>query len=227
MLFLFHVQINPELASSLRIAIHWQSTRRPPFVASFTAIQNLNLGKASSHLSKMLYVVGLDGSLIQWIWRRWPVRSSTFHSPDTYTIIQLVVQRPTPLEWPIRVFVCWSDVGGTASFLWTRTKRSISSTDAPIFLIRPPKFVVLDLSTKSSSNPTILRCVVDSFPRARISWHRYGEKLADGALFNLENITTSEQQGIYTYRIETDGFQLIQEEFVIFIKGLDSNIPKG
>jgi hypothetical protein len=46
-------------------------------------------------------------------------------------------------------------------------------------------------------------------------------KLADGSLFNLENITTIEQQGVYSYRIETDGFEPIEHEFIIYIKGTD------
>ncbi len=95
---------------------------------------------------------------------------------------------------------------------------------APIFIIRPPKFVVLDLDTKSSSsNPVIVRCIVDSFPRSTISWYRYGQKLVEGSLFNLENITTREQQGIYSYRIETDGFESINNEFIIYIKGYTFN----
>ncbi len=91
---------------------------------------------------------------------------------------------------------------------------------APIFIIRPPKFVVLDLDNQfSSSNPMVLRCIVDSFPRSTISWYHYGQKLVEGPLFNLENITTREQQGIYSYRIETDGFETIHNDFIIYIKG--------
>ena len=78
----------------------------------------------------------------------------------------------------------------------------------------------MDLDTKSSSsNPTILRCIVDSFPRSTISWYRYGQKLVEGPSFNLENITTRDQQGIYSYRIETDGFETISNDFIIYIKG--------
>lgn len=65
----------------------------------------------------------------------------------------------------------------------------------------------------------ILRCIVDSFPRSQISWYRHGQKLAEGSLFNLENITTREQQGVYSYRIETDGFETITHDFIIYIKG--------
>ncbi|CAF3483535.1 unnamed protein product [Rotaria sordida] len=91
---------------------------------------------------------------------------------------------------------------------------------SPIFIVRPPKFVVLDFDDKSpTSNPMILRCIVDSFPRSRISWYRYGQKLAEGSLFNLENITTREQQGIYSYRVETDGFETLYNDFIIYIKG--------
>ncbi len=85
--------------------------------------------------------------------------------------------------------------------------------------MRPPKFVVLNFDTKSPSNPVILRCVVDSFPRSRISWYRYGQKLVEGSSFNLGNITTREQQGLYSYRIETDGFEPITDDFIIYIKG--------
>jgi hypothetical protein len=96
----------------------------------------------------------------------------------------------------------------------------LSSIVAPIFIIRPPKFVVLNFDNKSpSSNPMILRCIVDSFPHSRISWYRYGERLVEGSIFNLENITTREQQGIYSYRIETDGFEPIINDFIIYIKG--------
>ena len=94
---------------------------------------------------------------------------------------------------------------------------------APIFIVRPPKFIVLDLDSKSS-NAIILRCIVDSFPRSQISWYRHGQKLAEGSLFNLENITTREQQGIYSYRIETDGFETISQDFIIYMKGLFSNL---
>ena len=41
----------------------------------------------------------------------------------------------------------------------------------------------------------------------------------DGSIFNLQNITTREQQGIYSYRIETDGFESINHDFIIYIKG--------
>ncbi len=76
------------------------------------------------------------------------------------------------------------------------------------------------MDTKSSSlNPVILRCIVDSYPRSRILWYRYGQKLVEGSIFNLENITTREQQGTYSYRIETDGFEPINDDFIIYIKG--------
>ena len=91
--------------------------------------------------------------------------------------------------------------------------------DPPIFIVRPPKFVVLDFDNKSSSSPTILRCIVDSYPQAKITWYRYGELIAEGSLFNLENITQLEQQGTYSYVIETDGFETIKNDFIIYIKG--------
>ena len=43
--------------------------------------------------------------------------------------------------------------------------------------------------------------------------------MLDGPTFDLSNITKTDQQGIYSYRVETDGFEPIQEEFIIFIKG--------
>jgi hypothetical protein len=89
--------------------------------------------------------------------------------------------------------------------------------DSPIFLVRPPKFVALDFDDKSA---VVIRCLVDSFPRSTISWYRYGEKLAEGSLFNLENITTREQQGIYSYRVDTDGFEAISNDFIIYFKGI-------
>ncbi|CAF3628598.1 unnamed protein product [Rotaria socialis] len=89
----------------------------------------------------------------------------------------------------------------------------------PTFIVRPPKFVVVDLNSKSSLKPTILRCIVDSYPRAKITWHRYGEIIAKGLSFNLENITKREQQGIYSYRIETEGFETIKSDFIIYMKG--------
>lgn len=78
--------------------------------------------------------------------------------------------------------------------------------------------MVLDLDSKSSTS-IVLRCIVDSFPRSQISWYRHGQKLAEGSLFNLENITTREQQGIYSYRIETEGFQTLEYDLIIYIKG--------
>ncbi|CAF4131040.1 unnamed protein product, partial [Rotaria magnacalcarata] len=89
----------------------------------------------------------------------------------------------------------------------------------PTFIVRPPKFVVVDLNSKSSLKPTILRCIVDSYPRSKITWHRYGEIIAKGLSFNLENITKREQQGIYSYRIETEGFETIKNDFIIYMKG--------
>ncbi len=76
--------------------------------------------------------------------------------------------------------------------------------------------VVLDFQKKS---PIIVRCVVDSYPRAKITWYRYGEIINEGSVFNLGNITKQDQQGIYSYRIETDGFETIQNDFIIYIKG--------
>jgi hypothetical protein len=97
----------------------------------------------------------------------------------------------------------------------------ILKSDAPIFIVRPSKFIVLDILSKTTVNPTILRCIVDSFPRAKISWYRYGEKISEGSHFHLENITSIDQQGVYSYRVETDGFDPIQDEFIIYIKGVD------
>jgi hypothetical protein len=91
--------------------------------------------------------------------------------------------------------------------------------DPPIFLIRPPKLVVLDFDKKLSIKPSIVRCLVDSYPRARITWYRYGELINEGSIFNLENITKRDQQGIYSYRIETEGFETIKNDFIIYIKG--------
>ena len=91
--------------------------------------------------------------------------------------------------------------------------------DAPRFIVRPPKFIALDSNDKQSQNPSAIRCIVDSFPRARISWYRFGEKLAEGSTFNLTNITTREQQGFYSYRVETDGFETITDDFMIYFKG--------
>ncbi|UJR20750.1 hypothetical protein I4U23_023868 [Adineta vaga] len=89
----------------------------------------------------------------------------------------------------------------------------------PVIIVRPPKVVVLDLHSKSSSNPRVLRCIVDSYPRANITWYRYGEMIAEGSIFNLENITKRDQQGIYSYRIDTDGYETIKNDFVLYIKG--------
>jgi hypothetical protein len=65
----------------------------------------------------------------------------------------------------------------------------------------------------------IIHCIVDSYPRSRITWYRYGEIINEGSLFNLENITKYDQQGIYSYRIETEGFETIKNDFIIYIKG--------
>ncbi|CAF4904420.1 unnamed protein product, partial [Rotaria sp. Silwood1] len=108
----------------------------------------------------------------------------------------------------------------TNSIGTTNTSIRLLIRYAPIFIVRPPKFVVLDFDNKSpTSSPMILRCIVDSFPRSKISWYRYGQKLVEGSVFNLENITTHEQQGLYSYRIETDGFETIHSDFIIYIKG--------
>jgi hypothetical protein len=78
----------------------------------------------------------------------------------------------------------------------------------------------LDFDSKSHSiNPSVVRCIVDSYPRAKISWYRYGEMIGEGTVFNLENITKREEQGIYSYRIETDGFETIKNDFIVYIKG--------
>ncbi|CAF3151348.1 unnamed protein product [Rotaria socialis] len=108
----------------------------------------------------------------------------------------------------------------TNSIGTTNTSLRLIIRYPPTFVIRPPKFVVVDFDNKSpSSKPMILRCVVDSFPRSAISWFRYGHKIAEGSTFNLENITTREQQGLYSYRIETSGFETIHADFIIYIKG--------
>jgi hypothetical protein len=92
------------------------------------------------------------------------------------------------------------------------------SLDPPTLFVRPPKFVVIDPERKTPQS-MILRCIVDSYPRARITWHHAGSNIAEGAFFHLNNITKHEQQGIYSYRIETDGFQTITNDFIIHIKG--------
>lgn len=90
--------------------------------------------------------------------------------------------------------------------------------DPPTIFVQPAKFVALDLENKAS-NPLTLRCLVDAYPRPKISWMRHGVVLEEGPTFHLENITKREQQGIYTYRIETDGFETIIKDFIIYIKG--------
>lgn len=90
----------------------------------------------------------------------------------------------------------------------------------PVFIIRPPKFIVLDLGKMPSISPIVVRCIVDSFPRSKVTWHRNGQELLEGPLFNLSNITTREQQGVYSYRVDTDGFESITENFIVYIKGL-------
>jgi len=99
---------------------------------------------------------------------------------------------------------------------------SLFLIDPPSFIIRPPKLVVLDLDSKSSLNSPIIRCIVDSYPRAKITWYRYGEIIAEGSSFNLENITKRDQQGTYSTRIETDGFETITHDFIIYIKGIST-----
>lgn len=75
---------------------------------------------------------------------------------------------------------------------------------------------MIDLDSKVRP---IIRCLVDSYPRAKISWYHYGEIINEGSVFNIENITKREQQGIYSYHIETDGFDVIKKDFIIYIKG--------
>lgn len=88
--------------------------------------------------------------------------------------------------------------------------------------VRPPKVVVLDSLGGSFFNPTALRCLVDSYPRARITWHRYNDLIGEGSLFHLGNITKRDQQGVYSYRIETDGYETIKNDFIIYMKGTSS-----
>lgn len=90
--------------------------------------------------------------------------------------------------------------------------------DPPIIFLRPPKFVVIDFERKST-NPSIVRCIVDSFPRAKISWFHQGQLVAIGPQFHLGNITKRDQQGIYSYRIESEGFETINADFIIHVKG--------
>ena len=92
------------------------------------------------------------------------------------------------------------------------------SVDPPVVFVRPPKFVVIDMD-RQSSNPTVVRCIVDSYPRARITWYHYGELLAEGSSFHLGNITKRDQQGIYSYRVETNGFETVTQDFIVFVKG--------
>jgi len=88
--------------------------------------------------------------------------------------------------------------------------------DPPMILVRPPKLVILDTDRRLSST---VRCLVDSYPRARITWYRFGDLIGQGSILNLENITKHNEQGVYVYRIETDGFEPIEEEFIVHIKG--------
>lgn len=81
----------------------------------------------------------------------------------------------------------------------------------------------MDLDSKSWPRPTV-RCIVDSYPRAKITWYRYGEIIAEGSVFNLSRITKREQQGIYSYHVETEGFETIKNDFIIYIKGSFSSI---
>ncbi|CAF3867571.1 unnamed protein product [Rotaria sp. Silwood2] len=121
---------------------------------------------------------------------------------------------------PLSKHVHNHSIGCTAinSVGMTNTSIRLLIRHPPVLIIHPPKFVTLNLDSKSSSNPTVLRCIVDSYPRAKITWYRYGEIIAEGSLFNLTNITKREQQGIYSYHIETDGFEPIKNDFIIYIK---------
>lgn len=103
---------------------------------------------------------------------------------------------------------------------WKIYSKSLFFADQPTFVIRPPKFVALDFDNKSPLTPAVLRCIVDSYPRSKITWYRYGEIVAEGSLFNLENITKREQQGFYSYLVETEGFETIKNDFIIYIKGI-------
>jgi hypothetical protein len=35
----------------------------------------------------------------------------------------------------------------------------------------------------------------------------------------LDNITKRDEQGLYSYRIETEGFETIKHDFIVYIKG--------
>lgn len=43
--------------------------------------------------------------------------------------------------------------------------------------------------------------------------------IGEGNLLNLDHISKSDEQGLYSYRVETDGFETIQEEFIVHLKG--------
>ncbi|CAF3420390.1 unnamed protein product [Rotaria sp. Silwood1] len=135
--------------------------------------------------------------------------------------IDLTSLTSSVINIPLSKHVHNHSIGCTAinSVGMTNTSIRLLIRYPPVLIIRPPKFVTVDLDSKSSSNPTVLRCIVDSYPRAKITWYRYGELIAEGSLFNLTNITKREQQGFYSYHIETDGFEPIKNDFIIYIKG--------
>ena len=93
---------------------------------------------------------------------------------------------------------------------------SLCLVDPPIFVVRPPRIFILDFDSRSSK---IIRCLVDSYPPSRILWYRYGLLIHQGEQWNLTNLTKREDQGIYSYRIETDGFETLEYELIIYIKG--------
>ncbi|UJR28849.1 hypothetical protein I4U23_010073 [Adineta vaga] len=136
------------------------------------------------------------------------------NSMDLTTLTSSIISIPLSKQVHNHTIGCTA----TNSIGTTNTSIRLLIRYAPTFIVQPPKFVILDSNNKLS-DPVIIRCLVDSFPRARISWYRYGEKLAEGSSFNLINITTREQQGLYSYRIETDGFETITDDFIIYFKG--------
>ena len=88
--------------------------------------------------------------------------------------------------------------------------------DPPTIVIRPPNIFVIDFNSRS---PKIIRCLVDSYPPSIIRWYRHGQMIHQGGIFDLDNLTKREEQGVYSYRIETDGFETMEYELIIYIKG--------
>ncbi|CAF1554239.1 unnamed protein product, partial [Didymodactylos carnosus] len=104
----------------------------------------------------------------------------------------------------------------TNSIGTTNTSIRILIRYPPTFIIRPPPFYLFEQQNKNNNN--VLRCLVDSYPKASVIWYRNGQIIQDGSILNIDNITQQKQEGLYTCQAYIDGFETITSNVVVYIK---------